>query len=400
MNFPPSRPRRTWEPKGVSWRYHFDQVIRENYEYKYLPGLAGLKRRTSYRTQEFFLETCFLLLNVLRFLLGFKIVKPKNLDARHARAIACWINSQIGELAPATLAGYATAWRALMRWSEKPWLVDVFDRELNPLATTRVLMAQRDKSWEPVRKCVEQIIERAWVLQDWVALCLVSQDAFGLRRRESVQVRPHLDFDFAARVLKVQVGAKNKRYREVPLDTDAQLEIARMLLAFVRQRAAKLGMSHDGCALAPPDLSLRQALDQYSNVVRDLGLTRKALGVTGHGARAGFACRKLQDLGVIAVVKGGDGRHPDGYQADLDAHLTVSEALGHSRKRVIGAYAGAASGRDRTQAAAMLRRHGLLMEGSDEATQQENTRRVNAYLLDPRGFLKQMKKPPDAGKEA
>ena len=91
--------------------------------------------------------------------------------------------------------------------------------------------------------------------------------------------------------------------------------------------------------LPPPWRTLRQNCYTYERTMAKFGLTKSRLGVTGHGLRAAYACNKLEVAGITPTVRGGDGQHPDSVQQQV-AYKMVTEAMGHGRVSVVGAYAG------------------------------------------------------------
>lgn len=382
-------PRASGEPPKmrrvqVSWRYHFHQLVMDH---------RGLKRggeggKASYRTQEYTLETTFILLKALRFELGFKIVKPKNFDPRHAIAWAQWINALYhdGKRQPATLAGYATTVRHLFRWADKPDLAEAFDAELDARAVARELVADRDKGWEGSDVSFERAFDKAWQIEPWVAMALLAQEAFGLRRREAIRLRPSRDIDLQDGVIRIRVGAKGGRPRLIPVDNAGLRMMAHRLILFVQHRNLRTARgTHEAMSLAPEGLTLIQAIKRYANVLAAAGYTKKDTGVTGHGLRVDYVCRRLIELGVDPVVRGGDGVHPDAV-SDQIAHKLVTEAVGHSRRSVLGAYSGSPHAVARVQARNTLSARGWLLPGFDPATVKENLRRREAYIKDPEEF--------------
>lgn len=371
---------------GVSWRHPFGQLIRRHTWKKSRAGTSiGI---TSDRTREHAHQTGMYVLEVLRFELGYKITKPESFDRRHAQAWGQWINRQHHgrSKATATLAGYATVIRHLLRWADKAHLVEVFDATLERQAVARQLTATHDKSWEGNQVDIEQAFERVWARRPWVAMALLAQDAFGLRRREAIQLHPLSDLDLTGSLVHIRRGAKGGRPRVIPIEHHWQHLVAERLLAFVRQRNRSTARgADDDQPLADPDLDLRQAIGAYRNLLSTLGFTKAGAGVTGHGLRAGYVCRRLDELGICPVVKGGTGRHEDPAE-DLRRHRIVSEAVGHGRKNVIGAYAGALHVRISLQATQALRARGWLLPENDPATVDENVRRRNAFIKDPAAF--------------
>lgn len=370
----------------VSWRHHFHKLVKEHVGVK-REGAGG---RTSYRTQEYTLKTAFILLEALRFELGFKIVKPRNFDPRHALAWARWINGLYhdSKLQPATLAGYATTVRHLFRWSDKPELVEILDGELDAKAVGRELVADRDKSWEGYNVSFDEAFEKAWRAEPWVAMALAAQDCFGLRRREAVRLRPARDIALREGVIHIRVGAKGGRPRLIPIESHWQHQMAERLILFVQWRNLKTARDdREAMPLAPEHLSPAQAIKRYANVLAAMGYTKKDAGVTGHGLRAGYVCRRLIELGVSPVVRGGDGLHPDPAKDEL-AHKLVTESVGHSRRSVLGAYSGSPHAVARVEATRTLRARGWLLPGHDPATVKENLRRREAFIKHPEEFAR------------
>lgn len=123
-----------------------------------------------------------------------------------------------------------------------------------------------------------------------------------------------------------------------------------------------------------------QAIRRHASVMAAIGYTKKNAGVTGHGPRAGYVCRRLIELGVNPVVRGGDGVHPDLARDEL-AHRLVTESVGHSRRSVLGAYSGSPHAVARVEAMRTLRVRGWLLPGHDPATVKENLRRREALMI-------------------
>jgi integrase len=135
-------------------------------------------------------------------------------------------------------------------------------------------------------------------------------------------------------VIHVTDGTKGKRPRVVQIVDDWGLRTAKMLI----DEMEFLGYGYT--YLPPPDKTLEQNAETYMRVLKKFGLTKKKLGVTGHGLRAGFACDLLESYGITPTVRGGDGQHAD-PEMQQAVYKVVTEAMGHGRTGVVGAYAGA-----------------------------------------------------------
>lgn len=368
-----------------SWRFYWGSLVAERSRNKSRPMRDGeilVRGATSNRTQGALNQLVMTLAQVLRFELGFKLDDPAGLHPKHVDAWANWLNRKraSGEFLPATCAGYATAVRHICRWTDQPRLLEVFERHLQAQTTARRLVTERDKSFLGNGVDLEQVICRIWPVHPWVAMALLAQHGFGLRRREAVQLHPLRDIRLGEGYLDLRVGAKGGRPRVIPIDTEARRHVAEQLMDFSRWCNLAVGRVPNAIVPLPPlHLQLHQALTLYGHVVARAGLTLSGDGVTGHGLRAGYVCERLQELGITPVVRGGQGRLADKDQ-DRVAHRLVSESVGHSRKSVIGAYAGSPGVRERVLASEKLRAQGLLLPGKDPRTVELNARRITEYL--------------------
>jgi len=159
-----------------------------------------------------------------------------------------------------------------------------------------------------------------------VALQLELQHAFGLRVRESLELRPHL----ADKVtyLAVNVGTKGGRDRTVPIDTQAKRELLDRAKTFAEKNSSTSDQTK----------TLAQVKGHYYNVMRQAGITKKQAGITSHGLRHGEANDKYKAItGVDSPVRGG-GK----VDKELDNHarLVIAEELGHSRENITTHYLG------------------------------------------------------------
>lgn len=320
-------------PAGkYGWKAALGAIVQESAGTR--RGHHGETRQTSYATRHNVSTGLFRLFSVLREL-GFKIENPANLEGRHLQALFDWMEQrrQAGELGDATIQGYVSYLRKFCRWIGKDGLIEKAGIKFkDPKCGRRQLLADEDRSWEGRGLDIASVIDRAWELEPWVAMALLSQAAFGLRRKEAVCLRPEEDY-IGAGILAVTRGTKGGRWRHVHLVTHWQYEVIATLIDFCRRDRRVMG--HIG----GEERDLKGNLRRYSYVLSKLGVTKDVVGTTGHGLRAGFACRMLQAYGITAPVRGGDVRAADD-QARALAYSKTTEALGHSRHHVVGAYAG------------------------------------------------------------
>lgn len=324
------------------WRARLSSLIARHCQQK----ARDASRTTSRRTQEKAYENVMRLFGWLRVELGFKgLSNPMSLDARHFEALAVHIKEkrERGDFGAAQAAGYATYSRHLARWIGKPELVTVFGKALGRQVCKRQLIAQTDKSWQAAGVDPEQIILAVAQHERWVAMVLCAQHAFGLRKMEAMMLKPLRDILLAKVVggdkgewllvhVHIQDGSKGGRPRLIPVSDPVGLRAAQ----FLREEIEWMG---DREHLPPPSSTLKQNCKTYERTVRRFGITKNALGVTGHGLRTAYACNQLESAGITPTVRGGDGQHQDPVQQQV-AYKMVTEAMGHGRVSVIGAYAG------------------------------------------------------------
>lgn len=277
--------------------------------------------------------------------LGMK-VEPRNLKERHVhRVVLEWEKEGIQ---PATLQKYLSHLRQYCDWIGKRGMIrEAENYVVNPLSVERTYIATEDKSWDKTELDKYQILQEIFNKDQYVGMQIMMQDAFGLRRKEAICMRPYISEKEG--FLYVGDGTKGGKTRLVPVDTDIKRAVLKKAQQFVGCTQAHLGN---------PKNNLEQNLTRYSNVLRRMGVNKAEFGITGHGLRAGFALRELEVRGLIPVLKGGKF----GALAKEDERKTrmaVSELLGHNRTRVTTAYSGAET------------YHGLLRLGKYEAGKLE-----------------------------
>ena len=163
------------------------------------------------------------------------------------------------------------------------------------------------------------------------------QHNFGLRRKEVLHLKPHLDDK--GLYLNLRPGtAKGGRSRTIQIVNEGQraaLDLAKSLVALGEHLGwPQAGKRPEGRTL------LDVNLDRYKNFAKKLGLTRKDLGITGHGLRAAFAENRAMELGLVPPTRGGaKGQLPKAEEQLVKS--TVAEEMGHGRSAVTSAYYGA-----------------------------------------------------------
>ena len=273
-------------------------------------------------------------------------------------------------------AGYGTCCRHLARWIGKPELVQEFAQALGKDVCKRAHIADRDKSWEAAGVDLDAKLIEIMKHERWVGLALWCQHKFGYRKNEILSAQPLNDFrpiptmpaqmvlNKRGRLVKKDLmqahwtewehgitinivrGTKGKRPRVLTIkpENDDAKEVAWLILKEMR-------LYGDRETLGPSQFTLKQNARRYEKVLQKFGVTQKDLGITGHGLRAGFACDMLESFDITPTVRGGDGQQPDPVKQRI-ADKETTEAMGHGRISVIGAYAGSIT----PQAAARMKK--------------------------------------------
>ena len=127
-------------------------------------------------------------------------------------------------------------------------------------------------------------------------------------------------------------GAKTGRPRQLMFDVFEDENFRRVLDELKAEVPPE-------CHLAWTNRTLKQAKDRMYYLARQLGLKKNgSLKVTFHGLRHDFAIDQLEELtGQTAPVRGGIVIN---YRALSAARLKVTQAMGHNRITVTGAYYG------------------------------------------------------------
>jgi integrase len=275
--------------------------------------------------------------------LGFKIDSVYQLKGRHIQAL---VDHWVGDgLSAGTIQNRLSVLRVLCNWLGKDGMIQATEKyaeQLQPGLLKRETVATEDKSWSASNIDIFKVIELADEIDPYVAMQLRVIHAFGLRREESIQFKPHRVDE--GDVVRIRDGTKGGRERLVRVVNDYQREVLEMAKARVKTLGGHLGA---------PGKSLEQNLRRFAYVMEKLKVTKKDLGVTAHGLRH----QRLNDIfeevaGVPSPVRqmsAADGDNQSskeiakGDQRLWDrARQIVSSEAGHARLSISGAYTGSA----------------------------------------------------------
>lgn len=313
-------------------------LILEKHNYRHSTKNKGV----SYKTMAERARFCHWLFGFLRrHLLHFKL-DPRTFSGRHVRAVTeHWqAEAKAGRMSPATIQTYFSFMRTFAGWIGKPKLVKSIDAYFDDKRLYRRSLASGiDKSWRAQGVKVEEVIAEVEVYDKYAAASLWLMQAFCLRFKESLMLRPHVDVLTAAQARMPETGAasyldthrgtKGGRKRMILIDSPARMAA----IDFARWVAVGKQDS-----VSDPRLNLPQALRRLRYVMERFGITRKALGVTPHGLRhQGAIDDYVAMTGQLPPVAGGQLVAP---HIDHAARQAITATLGHGRKQIVTAYCG------------------------------------------------------------
>lgn len=272
--------------------------------------------------------------------LGFRIRNIYNLNGKHIEEFLRLRESQ--NSSAGYLANYHSALRALMRWLGKDSAIKPIEQYLkNPESAKRQYIAVDDKSWESQGIDVYALIDRVSEYDERVGMVMRLMHAFGLRKKEGVNFKPHIHISLDETHLEVIDGTKGGRPREVPIETEHQRLLIKQAQAMCKRR---------NDFLLDSEKTLAQNMSRMDNVCKKFNIVGKpkpgrkpnpdALGITLHGLRHGYASRVYAEkTGHLSPVQGGSMQ---AYYAEetRKARLDISERLGHARIGITNAYLG------------------------------------------------------------
>lgn len=248
--------------------------------------------------------------------LGFKDMKATSLKPKHVAGLVKHWKSQ--SLSAGTIKNRMTA---LRWWAEK-------------VNKQNVMARDNDNYGIPRRTYVTNLNQSrsltagdlANVTDPYTQMSLKLQAAFGMRREESIKIRPEWA-DRGDRIALQASWTKGGREREISILNEQQ----RKVLDEAKQLAGK-------GSLIPADRSYVQQLQRFKSQCQSAGIWHV------HGHRHHYAQNRYRELtGWLCPAQGG----PTSKQLSLEqkcldhkARLTISAELGHGRERITAVYLG------------------------------------------------------------
>jgi integrase len=264
------------------------------------------------------------------WVLGYKVQKVGNLRPRHVEILMrSWANKSVGEL-HSRLSMMNILLEFLGKGEHVRSVRDYFpDRDM-----TRKTVAQENKSWPAHDVDVAALLEKAREMDERFSCLIALQHHFGLRVKESIEMRPlRARDDGGGMALLIVEGTKGGRPRMVPIRTDVQRQT-------IEWACAIASATKSGRMRWPGDTWKQSQAKFYYRCSAWLGISRKELGVTAHGLRHGFAQTAYhRKTGLPTPIEGGALGRID-WPTHAEASREVAQQLGHGRVYVSASYYG------------------------------------------------------------
>lgn len=267
---------------------------------------------------------------------GFMLEDCRNLGEKHINAVFdAWVEKGLSNK---TLQNQKSRIKQFCHWLGKRNLADyvsrIDDRYLDkkPKGFRVKTVAEESKSWRGAGVDLAELMRQAMALDSRYAAMLMMERAFGLRKKEALLIKPW-KADKGNTLVLVGEITKNGRSREVEIRHGAYGEMQRRILDYAKHACRRWE------SLAWPDVTLKQAEQRYYGLNRQLGLTKEAMGLTGHGLRAGHAEDIMLLGGVLPATMGGKKDMADERRRTA-VRYDASRTLGHNREVVTSAYVG------------------------------------------------------------
>lgn len=322
-----------------TWQQELAEILRLNNVLAAKTSKGNPRRRVSALTQEARDHTLYRGFRSLRKL-GIRLKSVRDFRENHMKSLAMHWESE--GLSSSTIQNRISVFRTFADWIDKRGMIRESEMYVkNKESVRRKYAAQEDKSWSAMNVDPFERIGQIVLYDKYVAMQLRIIEAFGLRRREAIMLKPHRADKGDS--LYISEGSKGRRDRHVPIKTIHQRQALDDAKEFVGPNARNR-------SLADPTRTLEQAITRFQTVLNKFGLTKAELGVTAHGLRSQYINDRFKTMtGVEAPIRGGgSGIGTDVSAIDAwSARAAISEEVGHSRPTIFVAYGGGGHKRPR-----------------------------------------------------
>jgi site-specific recombinase XerC len=283
-----------------------------NYELK---QLCHRNRDGSYATQADRAHMLDLIANQLHEL-GYKDMRATSLKPKHVEAlVARW---KAESVSPGTMKNRMAS---LRWWSDKVGKQNVIARDNAHYGIPeRVYVTNVSKARELTGAELQKVSD------PYTVMSLKLQAAFGLRREESIKIRPAWA-DRGEKLVLKDTWTKGGRDRELPIRTEAQRAVLDEATAFAGKGS-----------LIPTGMRYVEQLRRFRHQCDKADIHKV------HGHRHHYAQARYRELtGWNAPAAGGPRSReliPAQRKVDHAARLVISAELGHTRGQVVSQYVG------------------------------------------------------------
>jgi hypothetical protein len=247
--------------------------------------------------------------------LGYGLRDIRGLKQKHINAI---LESWKNDLETSTIKNRLSALRFLCKFINKSNLIPSSNEALG-IGKRKYIPDHNVAIYNP---------DFSKISNKYVRVSLELQRVFGLRREESMKIKPHMA-DRGHRLELLSTWCKGGRGRGMDIRTEEQ----RYWLDEAKKLAGKFGNS-----LIPISKDYKKHCSVYKKQVIRAGFRRV------HGLRHAYIQQRYKELtGWDAPVCGGPkacNLTSEQKQADHEARLIISEEIGHSRKQITKTYLG------------------------------------------------------------
>jgi integrase len=336
---------KTWPLQPQRWRFVLAALLAQH-NWRHATKNKGVSHETMEDRRQFLFRTFEFLQHGAEK--SFKL-DPRSFSGRHVEVLFGHYEQRArdGTLSAASLQKFHSFLCTFAGWIGKPKLVKPIGAYIADKALySRSYVATDSKAWRVSGVDASTTIDEVARFDERAAAALAVMAAFGLRFKEAVMLRPHVDIvtaepagkvaDAVGHYVKLTRGTKGGRLRHVPVDTPARADAV--------ARARRVAQRDDD-SISDPRYTLVQAIRHLRYVMERFGVTKRDLGVTPHGLRHQYAADEYRNgTGEAPPVEGGG---PLPSQIDQAARLVVSERLGHARVEIAAAYLGSCDPRRR-----------------------------------------------------
>lgn len=247
---------------------------------------------------------------------GFRNLNIENLKPKHVEALVAYWKER--KLSVGTIKNLMTDLRRWAKYIGKDNLVKRTNAEYG--IENRVHVTNESKSTEIAND------QLARVTDPYTKMALRLQQAFGVRREESLKIRPSWGY-LGDRIRLKASWTKGGRYRAFEICTEEQ----RMVLNEAKALAGK-------GSLVPKGMRYKDQLERFKAQCDKAGISHV------HGLRHCYVQQRYEALtGWKAPACGGPTSKqltPEQKALDRKVRLILSEAIGHHRENVTAIYLG------------------------------------------------------------